>query len=198
LSFFGIKIAKKSTILKESEASMKATGIVRRIDELGRIVIPKEIRKSLRIKEGENLEIFVDSSENIILKKHSLLKKMEDFAQDLTDSVQQFLKDNIIITDNDHIIAASGNLKKEILNKEISEEIENKIKRREEMLEKHQKTFSITDELEVNGTYAISPIIINGDCSGTIIILSTEDSVDDSTFKVAQIISEFIKKNIET
>lgn len=198
MSFFGIKMLKVTTILKESEESMKATGIVRRIDELGRIVIPKEIRKSLRIKEGENLEIFVDSDENIILKKHSLLKKMEDFAQDLTDSVQQFLKQNIIITDNDHIIAASGNLKKNIINKEISQEIESKIKRREEMLEKHKKSFQLTDEFEVQGTYAISPIIINGDCNGTIIILSEEDSVDESTFRIVQIISEFVKKNIES
>ena len=69
---------------------MKATGIVRRIDELGRIVIPKEIRKTLRIKEGENLEIYVDSDENIILRKHSLMNKINDFAQNFAEAIYSF------------------------------------------------------------------------------------------------------------
>ena len=93
---------------------MKATGIVRRIDELGRVVIPKEIRKTLRIHEGENVEIFVDTSENIILKKFSVMKKLEDFAQNLTDVVNSYIKHNIIITDTDSIIATSGEYKKSI------------------------------------------------------------------------------------
>lgn len=177
---------------------MKATGIIRRIDELGRIVIPKEIRKSLRIKEGESLEIYVDSNENIILKKYSLLKKMENFAQDLTDSVYAFIKENIIITDIDKIIAVSGNMKKNILNKELSEELDTKIKRREEMLEKHKKNLSLTMEYSFEGSYAISPIIVNGDCVGTVMICSKENTVDETIFKITQIISEFIKKNIET
>jgi len=176
---------------------MKATGIIRRIDELGRIVIPKEMRKSLRIKEGENLEIFVDTNENIILKKHSLLKKMEDFAQNLTDSVHSFIKDTIIITDSDKIIAASGSLKKAIIDKEISVDIENKIKRREEILEKHKKKLNITDDCEVEATYVVTPIIANGDCNGLVLIVSPDSQVDDTTFKIAQILCEFIRKNIE-
>ena len=91
---------------------MKATGVVRRIDELGRIVIPKEIRKTMRIREGENIEIYIDSNENIVLKKYSIMKKLGDFAQSFTDSIHSFLKHNIIITDSDSIIAISGDLKK--------------------------------------------------------------------------------------
>ena len=87
---------------------MKATGIIRRIDELGRIVIPKEIRKTLRIKEGESLEIFVDNSENIVLKKYSIIKKMDDFAQDFVDAICSFIKHNVIIANNDTILAVSG------------------------------------------------------------------------------------------
>ena len=74
---------------------MKATGVIRRIDELGRIVIPKEIRKNLRIKEGENLEIFVDKNEQIILKKYSLMKNLDSFVENLADSLNSLLKKNI-------------------------------------------------------------------------------------------------------
>lgn len=176
---------------------MKATGIIRRIDDLGRIVIPKEIRKSLRIREGENLEIFVEQNDKIVLKKHSLLGQIENFAQDLTDSVHLFIKENIIITDNDRILAVTGNSKKNILDKSVSEEIELKIKRHEEILEKHTKTLKLTDDYEIEGTYAISPIIVNGDCIGLVIIVSSNNNVDESTFKIAQIMSEFIKNSLE-
>ena len=74
---------------------MKATGVVRRIDELGRIVIPKEIRRTLRIHEGENIEIYIDEKENIVLKKYSVMKKLGDFAQSFTDSIYSFLKHTI-------------------------------------------------------------------------------------------------------
>lgn len=176
---------------------MKATGIIRRIDELGRIVIPKEIRKSLRIREGESLEIFVEENDKIVLKKHSLLGKIEDFAQDLTDSVYSYLKENVIITDNDKIIAATGNSKKNILNKDISEELEFKLKRHEEILEKHKKTLELTDEYKIDATYAISPIIVNSDCVGLVIVASSENILDESTFKVVQIMSQFIKNSLE-
>ncbi len=89
---------------------MKATGIIRRIDELGRIVIPKEIRKALRIKDGENLEIYVDGAENIILRKYSAIRKMSDFAQDSTDAIYSLIKHNVIIVDNHSVIAVSGPL----------------------------------------------------------------------------------------
>ena len=124
---------------------MKTTGIVRRIDELGRIVIPKEIRKSLRIKEGESLEILIDN-EDIILKKYSVIKNLNDFAQNITDSIYSFIKNNILITDTNSILAVSGPLKKELLNKSIGTDLELKIKRREEMLEKHKKALKITDK----------------------------------------------------
>ena len=90
---------------------MKATGIIRRIDDLGRIVIPKEIRKNLRIKEGENLEIFVQNEE-IILRKYSMMNKISDLALELTDAIYTFMKHSIFITDTDQIVAGSGPLKK--------------------------------------------------------------------------------------
>jgi len=176
---------------------MKATGIIRRIDELGRIVVPKEIRKNLRIKEGENLEIFVDSEENIVLKKHSLIKKMDDLAQNFTDAIHSFIKKNIIITDNNIILAASGSIKKEYLNKTISIEFENKINRREEMIEKHSKPINIIEEKQIEATYAISPIIVNGDTVGTVMIFCTESQIDDIDYKIVQIVSKVLTSHLE-
>lgn len=176
---------------------MKATGIIRRIDELGRIVVPKEIRKNLRIKEGENLEIFVDSEENIVLKKHSLIKKMDDLAQNFTDAIYYFIKHNVIIADNNTILAASGNNKKEYINKPISIELENKINRREDMIEKHNKSISIIDDKQINATYAISPIIVNGDTAGTVMIFSENKELDDVDYKLVQIAAKFLTSHLE-
>lgn len=177
---------------------MKATGIVRRIDELGRIVVPKEIRKSLRIKEGDNLEIFVDKEENIILKKYSQIKKLEDFAQNLTDSIQSNIKHTVLITDNDSVIAVSGPLKKDYHQKPISEEIELKIKRREEMLERHSKKIKIISEADaIEATYAISPIIVNGDCHGLVMVISKDTIITEEEMKIAQVASGFLKNNLE-
>ena len=90
---------------------MSTTGIIRRIDELGRIVIPKEIRKNLRIKNGDNLEIIVEG-ENIILRKYSQIENLENLASIYADSFYQVLKYNVIITDTDKIVAVGGNMKK--------------------------------------------------------------------------------------
>lgn len=175
---------------------MKATGIIRRIDELGRIVIPKEIRKTQRIKEGENLEIYVDNEENIILRKYSAIKKMDDFAQDFTDAIYSFIKHNVFITDNDTILAFSGPLKKEYNQKPISEDLESKVKRRENMIEKHAKKIHLTEDKEEEGTYAVSPIIINGDTVGMVMIFSKDDPVEDEDFKIVQIASRFLETHL--
>ena len=98
---------------------MSTTGIIRRIDELGRIVIPKEIRKNLRIKNGDNLEILVEG-ENITLKKYSQIENLESIASMYADSFYQVLKYNVIITDTDKIVAVGGNLKKKYMNNGIS------------------------------------------------------------------------------
>ena len=90
---------------------MKTTGVVRRIDELGRIVIPKEIRKNLRIKNGDSMEIFLNDEE-IVLKKYSPIESLENVLINYVDSFNQVMKHNIIITDRDKVIAISGSLKK--------------------------------------------------------------------------------------
>ena len=168
------------------------TGVIRRIDELGRIVIPKEIRRSLRIKEGESLEILVDN-ENIILKKYSLIKNLNDFAQNITDSIKSFINNSVLICDTDSIIAVSGDLKKQLLNKKIGSDLEVKLNRREEMLEKHKKSIKISDEMEC--CYAVSPIIVNSDVLGLVMILG--DEVDETDLKLTQIASKFLTNHLE-
>lgn len=170
------------------------TGIVRRIDELGRIVIPKEIRRSLRIKEGDNLEILIDN-ENIILKKYSVIKNLNEFAQNITDAIHSFITNSVLITDTNSILAVSGPLKKELLNKTIGIDLESKIKRREEMLEKHKKPLKITDS-ELECTYAVSPIIVAGDVIGLVMIISKEN-VEDTDLKLTQIAAKFLANHLE-
>lgn len=176
---------------------MKATGVVRRIDELGRIVIPKEIRKTMRIREGENIEIFIDANENIVLKKYSIMKKLGDFAQSFTDSIYSFLKHNIIITDSDSIIAISGDLKKEYQHGYISEDLISSIKRRENILEKHSKILKLTNDKEIDCTYVINSIICNGDAVGLVLIVSTDDKITELDEKIAQIAAQFLSKYLE-
>ena len=168
------------------------TGVIRRIDELGRIVIPKEIRRSLRIKEGESLEILVEN-ESIILRKYSLMKNINDFAQNITDSIKSFIKNSVLICDQDSIIAVSGDLKKQLLNKKIGSDLEVKLNRREEMLEKHKKLIKISDEIEC--CYAVSPIIVNSDVIGLVMIIG--DEVDETDLKLTQIASKFLTNHLE-
>ena len=176
---------------------MKATGVVRRIDELGRIVIPKEIRKTLRIHEGENVEIYIDDKENIVLRKYSVMKKLGDFAQSFTDSIYSFLKHNIIITDTDHVIAVSGDLKKEYLNSSISDALLNSIRRRENILEKHEKDLKIKSDEELECTYVLNSILCHGDAVGLVIILSKIDKITEIEEKIAQIAAQFLSKYLE-
>lgn len=176
---------------------MKATGVVRRIDELGRIVIPKEIRKTMRIREGENIEIFIDGEERIVLKKYSAVKKLEDLAFRFTDAIYAFLKYNIIITDTDSIIAVSGPLKKELSGKLIGEQLIQSIQKRESVVHKNISSISITNETSYQGSYVIHSIISNGDVIGLMLILSTEESLGEVEEKVVQIASQFLAKYLE-
>lgn len=176
---------------------MKATGIIRRIDDLGRVVIPKEIRKNLRIKEGDNLEIFVEG-EDVILKKYSMMNKINDLAFELTDSIYTFMKHSIFITDTDQVIAASGPLKKKYLNKNISDFIVESIKRRDKMTQNHFKELSlIKDEESLTCSYVMSTILVNGEATGMILIISEEEKLGESEMQMAGIASSFMTKYLE-
>jgi AbrB family transcriptional regulator (stage V sporulation protein T) len=176
---------------------VKATGIVRRIDDLGRIVIPKEIRRILRIRNGESLEIYIDEPELIVLKKFSPMSELEDFAKEYVDSIYTTVKHNIFITDRDKIIAVAGPLRKKYLGKEISKYLETAILRRENFVERHKKKIKLTEDSEEEGIYAISSIISNGDCIGLVIILSEERDLTELEEKTTQIAAQFLGKYID-
>ena len=176
---------------------MKSTGIIRRIDDLGRVVIPKEIRKNLRIKDGDNLEIFIQGEE-VILKKYSMMNKISDLAKELTDSIYTFMKHSIFITDTDQVIAASGPLKKQFLNKNISDFIVESIKRRDKMIQNHFKELSfIKDEDNITCSYVMSTILVNGEAVGMILIISEDEKLGDNEMQMASIASSFMTKYLE-
>ena len=170
---------------------MKQTGITRRIDELGRIVIPKEIRKNLRIKNGDNLEILVDG-ENITLKKYSQIENLENIANMYAESFYQVLKYNVIVTDTDKIVAVGGNLKKKYLNNGISEEIERMIERRDNFVERKKKNIEISPGSQEFGYYTVATIINNGDSIGSVIILSLDTPMLEQEEKLCSILSNIL------
>ena len=173
---------------------MKATGVVRRIDNLGRIVIPKEIRKTMRIQSGDNLEIFMDENENILLKKYSQIDKLNEIAQNITDSIAINNNHSIFITNNDEFIAGSGKLKKNFLNKKISNQLLTILNNRNLVFKTNDK-IKLTDE-EFNGNFIISPIIAGGDAIGLVIMLDTEN-IADNEVSIIKIIASFLAKHIE-
>lgn len=156
---------------------MKATGIVRRIDDLGRVVIPKEIRRTLRLREGTPLEIFTDREGEIILKKYSPMVELTAFAAQYAESMAQSTGLMVCITDRDQIIAVSGGPKKDLLQKNISKQLEHAINDRETIVAtKDEKPFVQIASEEVEGVTAqvITPIICEGDAIGAVVLLSRE------------------------
>ena len=175
---------------------MKATGVVRRIDDLGRVVIPKEIRKTLRIKDGESLEIFL-SSDNIVLKKYSPLEGLQNFYKTYTDSIYSEIGNNVIIVDRDKVVAVSGDLRKKYLDKGISSELDKLIESRVVVSSKEKNSISIIDGVNANASYIIAPIITGGDAVGAVIIMSLDEEIDDFIIKTGMIASKFLGKYIE-
>lgn len=109
---------------------MKATGIVRRIDDLGRVVIPKEIRRTMRIREGDPLEIYTDREGEVIFKKYSPIGELSSFAAQYAETLYKTCNLSVIISDRDAVIASAGVSKKEYSDKSLSEEAEKIIEKR--------------------------------------------------------------------
>ncbi len=181
---------------------MKATGIVRRIDDLGRIVIPKEIRRTLHIREGDPLEIYTDRQGEVILKKYSPIGELGTFAQEYAESIFQTAKYMVCICDRDNIIALSGLPKKNLLNKKISPQIEKVIEDRRTVVGDKvtgSEYSLLADEDEDLFVCVISPILAQGDPIGALILLSEDHNVklSDNEVKIAEIGSSFLGKQME-
>lgn len=170
---------------------MKATGVIRRIDDLGRIVIPKEIRRNFKINEGDSLEIFVDSNQ-IVLKKYSLLDDMMELSRNLVDVFKNIYSKNIVITDKEKVIASSKDLRKEYLDKELAGNIKNKIDDRSELC--LTDIVLIADGNLVDSCFLV-PIIANSDCLGSVILIDNE--IVDADKNLVRFINSILRKNIE-
>lgn len=184
----------------ESEATwMKATGIVRRIDDLGRVVIPKEIRRTLRIREGDPLEIFVDRDGEVILKKYSPISELGDFAKEYAEALFDSLGNPILICDRDTYIALAGGSKKDYLNKNISEIVEKTMEERNSVLVTQPNDFSLIEGSdETFSSYTIGPIIANGDPIGAVIIFSKEGTLGEVEHKAVETAAGFLARQMES
>ncbi len=181
---------------------MKATGIVRRIDDLGRVVVPKEIRRTLRIREGDPLEIFTDREGEIILKKYSPIGELGQFAKQYADSLAQTTGHIVAITDKDQFIAVAGPTKKDLMMKGISHELEEVINERETIVASHdEKNYvRIMNEDESEFVYeAITPIISEGDAIGSVIFLTKDAKTKfgDLEIKLAATAAAFLGRQME-
>ncbi|ARU60990.1 stage V sporulation protein T [Tumebacillus avium] len=179
---------------------MKATGIVRRIDDLGRVVIPKEIRRTLRIREGDPLEIFVDRDGEVILKKYSPIGELGDFAKEYAESLAETLGHICLITDRDVIIAVSGSSKKDFMEKPIGADVEKAMDDRKTITGFTPGEYGITrDKTETFSAQVTAPIIAGGDPIGTVILLSREENVKmgELETKLAETAAGFLAKQME-
>lgn len=183
---------------------MKATGIVRRIDELGRVVIPKEIRRTLRIREGDPLEIYTDREGQVILKKYSPIGELNEFAQEYCESLSENTSHIAIISDRDHIIAISGSSKKEYIEKRISPELEKLIESRYTYMSSEEnmpiKVIYEEDPVEEYKFQVISPIVMQGDPIGSVILISKEEgsAIGALELKLVEVASGFLSKQMES
>lgn len=181
---------------------MRATGIVRRIDDLGRVVVPKEIRRTLRIREGDPLEIFTDREGEIILKKYSPIGELGVFARQYADTLAQTTGYTVCITDRDQIIAAAGGAKKDIIGKAISKKLDEVIEGRTSVsaTKNEKKYVTLTDEdNEEFESEMISPIICEGDAIGSVAILCKDprSRMGEVEHKLATSAAGFLGKQME-
>ncbi|HOV68821.1 MAG TPA: stage V sporulation protein T [Clostridia bacterium] len=183
---------------------MKATGIVRRIDELGRVVIPKEIRRTLRIREGDPLEIFTDRDGEVILKKYSPIRELEDFAKEYAESLYLSSGHIVCVTDKDAIVAVSGAPKKDFMDRAISGEVDRIMNEREKVIINRstgKKTIPVCADEKDGSVYTsqvIVPIISAGDVIGSVMILSREEGVTmgQTELKLAETAAGFVGRQL--
>ncbi len=174
---------------------MKATGIVRRIDDLGRIVVPKELRKMLRIREGDPVEIYTDNQGQIILRKYSPLGEMSERVDTYTSIVAQISGCAVLLTDREHIVSVEGKSKKEYIGRSISKEMEQILEGR--VIVDSRKTKKAVEILEgdvIEDIQIICPIICESDVIGALLLLGNEKNKElgEVESKIANIATAFM------
>lgn len=181
--------------------AMKATGIVRRIDDLGRVVVPKEIRRTLRIREGDPLEIFTDKEGEIILKKYSPIGEISAFAKQYAESLSQMLGCLAGICDMDQVVAAAGNGKKELQDEDITRELGEFLKERKTQNAKagEKRYVPVVSKTEPYSQEVISPILCAGDVIGAVLLLNMDqkDLFEEREICLAEYTAKVLGKQME-
>lgn len=179
---------------------MKATGLVSRIDTLGRVVIPREIRKRMRIHEGDPLEIFLDS-EGIVLKKYSPVNELSQLATEYAKCASATLDCMVLISDADYIIAESGGQRRTFIGKKISKSLEKIIHDEDNKVISEKGTLYAVIANDENikdfKSQILVPIVSQGDAIGSIVILSKDRSLGNMELKVAEIGASFLARQME-
>ncbi len=179
---------------------MKATGIVRRIDDLGRVVIPKEIRRTLRIREGDPLEIYTATDGEVIFKKYSPVGELGAFAAQYADVLSRIASMPTLICDRDHCIAAAGVSKREYLERRVTTTLENYMEQRRSY-SAHQNSVDEVQPIEGldHAAAVIYPIIAAGDVTGAVVMLKGDhiQTPTDTELKLAQSAAAFLGKQME-
>ena len=180
---------------------MKATGIVRRIDDLGRVVIPKEIRRTMRIREGDPLEIYTEKNGEVIFKKYSTMGELSDFAGQICESLNKTTDSIALVSDRDNIIAVSGGNRRDFADKRVSAELEQIMEgRRVYRMESGSTCVPVTDNDEKYCMTVGAPILSAGDVLGCVIVAAPSGSspAGDVEYKLALTVASFLGKQMES
>ena len=179
---------------------MKATGIVRRIDDLGRVVIPKEIRRTLRIREGDPLEIYTERDGEVIFKKYSPMGDLTEQAGQICDSISKNTGHIAVVCDRDSVIAVAGASKRDLMDKNISKELEQLLEQRKTYLyqsgESHIRVCDTVDRYHLG---VATPILSEGDLMGGVLILLEEKDMPltEPEQKLVQTVAGFLGRQME-
>ncbi len=179
---------------------MKATGVVRRIDDLGRIVIPKEIRRTMRIREGDPLEIFTDKDGGVVFKKYSLMGGVVDFAGQMCETLAKLSGLVAVITDRDSCISVSGAPRRELADRAVSEELEKLMEnRRLYVREPGGATVPVCRDNEKFHITVAAPILSGGDVLGAVLFVAEDDqTVGETETKMIQTAAGFLSRHMES
>ena len=178
---------------------MKATGIVRRIDDLGRVVIPKEIRRTKRIREGDPLEINTETNGEVIFKKYSPIGELGPYTKQYVEVLNRTTGLPSIICDRDRIVAVAGIPKKDVIDKRISPMVESYMEKRQNyVMGESRDEFTACDSLE-RRVGILSPIVGSGDVMGAVIVLTNaNDTAPSQTdVKLVQVAAGFLGRQME-
>ncbi len=177
---------------------MKATGIVRRIDDLGRVVIPKEIRRTMRIREGDPLEIYTDRDGEVIFKKYSPIGELGNFAMQYAEAMSRACSFPVLISDRDAIVAVYGMAKKDFLDKSVSEGIADIMEQRKIFLSSGSKELAAIDGVEGAIVQVAAPILAEGDVIGAVMIVNNDGvPATEVEEKLAQTAAGFLGRQLE-